>query len=75
MTGNGPLFPIGAKVRLRGCTFGEPGAGKSNYWTPRRTRREAGDGPNPHQMRPEPHQRACSVISGASRGCSILGFV
>lgn len=25
MTGNAPPFPIGAKVRLRGCAFGEPG--------------------------------------------------
>lgn len=26
MTGNGPPpFPIGAKVRLRGCAFGGPG--------------------------------------------------
>jgi hypothetical protein len=25
MTGNVPPFPIGAKVRLRACAFGEPG--------------------------------------------------
>ena len=25
MTGNVPPFPISAKVRLRGCAFGEPG--------------------------------------------------
>ncbi len=25
MTGNVPPSPIGAKVRLRGCAFGEPG--------------------------------------------------
>lgn len=25
MTGNGPLFPIGAKVQLKGCHFGQPG--------------------------------------------------
>ena len=25
MTGNAPPFPIGAKVRLLGCAFGEPG--------------------------------------------------
>ena len=25
MTASGPPFPIGAKVRLRGCALGEPG--------------------------------------------------
>lgn len=25
MTASGPPFPIGAKVRLRACAFGEPG--------------------------------------------------
>lgn len=25
MTGNGPPFPIGAKVQLKACNFGQPG--------------------------------------------------
>jgi hypothetical protein len=35
VTGELPLFPIGAKVRLRGCAFGNPGVDRVQYCTNR----------------------------------------